>query len=316
MWKEYFYFNKSERRAVLLITILVTLTAALSVILPISRTTRKTVCSQETIEALHAYSLALQSDTFPHRKSSFPSQTSVTVSPHPFNPNTASEKTLAEVGIPVWMVRNILKYRAKGGHFKHPEDLKKLYGITEALYGQLRPWIDLPEKTSSAIAPKQPVEFPQETSAEEQHTPSYNYKQKPAESVQKYPEGTQIDLNLADTAMLKRIPGIGSIIARRIVNYRKKLGGYSSPSQLTEIQPDYAAFLTWFRTDSAHIRKLNLNRTRAKQLLKHPYLNYYQVRVIEEHRKRHGDLQSIRELEMYEEFSADDLKRLEPYISF
>lgn len=39
----------------------------------------------------------------------------------------------------------------------------------------------------------------------------------------KYPEGTQIDLNSADTIELKKIPGIGSGIAGSIVRYRERL---------------------------------------------------------------------------------------------
>ena len=53
--------------------------------------------------------------------------------------------------------------------------------------------------------------------------------------VPKYPEGTVIDLNQADTASLKRIPGIGSGLARMIVAYRNRLGGFYSVSQLQEI---------------------------------------------------------------------------------
>lgn len=42
----------------------------------------------------------------------------------------------------------------------------------------------------------------------------------------KYPEGTLVDLSEADTTELKKIPGIGSGIARMIVAYRKRLGGF------------------------------------------------------------------------------------------
>ena len=44
-----------------------------------------------------------------------------------------------------------------------------------------------------------------------------------------------LDLNRADTAELKKIPGIGSGIARLIVNYRQRLGGFYQIEQLQEI---------------------------------------------------------------------------------
>ncbi len=44
-----------------------------------------------------------------------------------------------------------------------------------------------------------------------------------------------IDLNSADTTALKTLPGIGSYFARKIVEYREELGGYSSKEQLLDI---------------------------------------------------------------------------------
>ena len=48
-------------------------------------------------------------------------------------------------------------------------------------------------------------------------------------------EVTIVDLNKADTSILKRIPGIGSTLARMIVVYRQRLGGFYDVSQLQEV---------------------------------------------------------------------------------
>ena len=48
--------------------------------------------------------------------------------------------------------------------------------------------------------------------------------------------GQTIELNRADTTALKRIPGIGSYYARKIVQHRDKLGGFVSIAQLEELE--------------------------------------------------------------------------------
>ena len=45
----------------------------------------------------------------------------------------------------------------------------------------------------------------------------------------------RIDLNRADTALLRTLPGIGKYFAAKIVEYRDRLGGYSYPEQLLDI---------------------------------------------------------------------------------
>ena len=56
-----------------------------------------------------------------------------------FNPNTADSITFRRLGLPAWMAKNILHYRAKGGKFRKPEDFKKVYGMTEEQYSALLP---------------------------------------------------------------------------------------------------------------------------------------------------------------------------------
>ena len=55
------------------------------------------------------------------------------------------------------------------------------------------------------------------------------------ERVRKFRSDTLLDLNTVDTLLLKRVPGIGSWRARRIVQFRDYLGGYSRVGQLLEI---------------------------------------------------------------------------------
>ena len=53
-----------------------------------------------------------------------------------------------------------------------------------------------------------------------------------------------------------------------------------------------------------------------KELLRHPYMNYKQVQAVMSIRRRKGDITSIRELSILDEFTPEDIFRLEPYLDF
>ena len=63
-------------------------------------------------------------------------------------------------------------------------------------------------------------------------------------------------------------------------------------------------------------RKLWINELEFKELLRHPYLNYKQVRAIMNLRKKKGNIASIHELVMLDEFTSEDIFRIEPYLAF
>lgn len=134
--------------------------------------------------------------------------------------------------------------------------------------------------------------------------------------VEKFSSDTVLDLNTADTLLLKRVPGIGSWRARRIVEFRGHLGGYSRVNQLLEIDGMPDSVFRWFAIKTPVYKKINLNRATADEMAAHPYLTYKQARVVLRHKRLHGPLQSLSQLSLYEEFTGEQLERIEPYVSF
>ena len=199
------------------------------------------------------------------------------------------------------MIKNILHYRYKQGKFRHPEDFRKIYGLTEEQYQTLRPYIQITEDFSSTN--KDTVRL--------LTTPSIQ-----RDTLVKYLPGTIISLNSADTTELKKIPGIGSSIARMIVNYRERLGGFFRIEQLQEIHLKAETLRPWFSIDTHQTRRINVNKAGMERMMHHPYMNYYQAKVIIEYRKKKGFLKSLKQLSLYEEFTPIDLERLEPYICY
>ena len=139
------------------------------------------------------------------------------------------------------------------------------------------------------------------------------------QATEKFPVGTIVELNQADTLTLKKIPGIGSTFARRIVGYRELLGGFCTVERLAEVygidEERYNSLSPWFKVDTTRIRPLPVNQLSYKELLRHPYLNSSQVRQLDRLRRK-APLQSWNDFILLEEFSTVDYQRLRPYLSF
>ena len=137
---------------------------------------------------------------------------------------------------------------------------------------------------------------------------------------EKFEEGTVVELNTADTTTLKKVPGIGSAFASRIVNYRRILGGFHSVTQLSEVygidEERFIALQPWFSADPSQIIKIEVNKIAQDSLQRHPYISYAQARVIMQLRRQKGKLTGWENLQLLKEFTEDDRNRLLPYVSF
>lgn len=136
---------------------------------------------------------------------------------------------------------------------------------------------------------------------------------------EKLASGEQISVNESDTAEWKKIPGIGSAYAQRIVKYQESLGGYTSVNQLKEVYgmtDELFEKIEPFVREEGNVQKIKVNQWEFKQLLRHPYLEYNQVKAIFDLRKRKGRVASVEQLSLLEEFSDKDMERLRPYLDF
>ena len=130
---------------------------------------------------------------------------------------------------------------------------------------------------------------------------------------------TILDLNRCDTAELQLIRGIGRYTAIRIVQYRQRLGGYYSPSQLTDEFFDKLrldTLLAHFTADPADIQLIPVNKASVDRLSHHPYLRYEQAKAIYTLHRKKIRITSIDDLRSLPELKEEDIRRLEPYLSF
>jgi len=67
----------------------------------------------------------------------------------PFDPNTVDRSGLLSLGFSNYQAKNLLRYRKKGGLIRKPDDLLKLYGMTDSLYNNLKPFVCIPSQSVS-----------------------------------------------------------------------------------------------------------------------------------------------------------------------
>ena len=244
----------------------------------------------------------------------------------PFDPNTADSTQLLRLGLQPWQVRNIYKYRAHGGIYRCKEDFARLYGLTVKDYRRLEPYIRISNDYQPAstlvegrrnvhderIAGRQKDTVRERTvggqrDTSHSYTPLYPVKLKDTE---------RVVLNTADTTQLKRVPGIGSYFARRIMRYGQQLGGYVSVDQLDEIEDFPEDAKKYFVIEQPVVRKVNVNQLTVQQLRRHPYINYFQAKEIVNYRRTKGPLHSLDELRLSRDFPPEAIRRLEPYVEF
>lgn len=131
-----------------------------------------------------------------------------------------------------------------------------------------------------------------------------------------------VELNTADTTLLKQLRGIGSGYAKMIVNYRTKLGGFYSKEQLLEVYrfpaETYAKIEHQLWVDTTYIQKLPINRLSIDQLKRHPYIRYFQAKSLYDNRlnKPEQRYNALDDLVEDRDVTPQFIAKIAPYLSF
>lgn len=221
-----------------------------------------------------------------------------------FDPNKISKEDLIRLGVSPNVAQTLINYRKKGGKFFKKKDILKIYGLDKELYTKLEPYIQLKgiikekyheNKTDSQVSRlKNPI----------------------ADSSQGIK--TIVELNSADTSQLLSVRGIGPVYSKRILAYRKLLGGFVRKSQLLEVygldSNTYNKVNAKISIDTSQVRKISLKNSTFKQLLKHPYLKYADVLAIVTYKESKGDIKNVDELLKNKIIDKKTFKKVEPYL--
>lgn len=217
-----------------------------------------------------------------------------------FDPNTLSAVDWTRLGIRDKTISTIEKYLSHGGHFYKPEDIGKIWGLHEEDIKRLLPYVRIGNKSvvKQFSSPLPPVHS---------YKTFIKIEQKP------------FDINIADSAMLDSLPGIGPKLAKRMLAFREKLGGFVSVDQVKETYalPDstFNKIKPKIFIGKSNLKKININTCTLDELKIHPYIRYTLANPIIQYRTQHGSFTSIEDIKKIVVISDEIYEKISPYLT-
>ncbi len=127
-----------------------------------------------------------------------------------------------------------------------------------------------------------------------------------------------IDINIADTLLLKSLSGIGPVLSKRIVEYRGKLGGFLNKEQLKEIYgfriETYDKIKNKIEVLDSTIIRININTVSIEAFKNHPYINWNLANSIVNYREQHGQYTSIEKIKSIHLVVDEIYRKIAPYL--
>ena len=265
-----------------------------------------------------------------------------------FNPNTIGADSLQLLGFSPKQAQSILNYRNKGGKFRVKRDFAKLYVVDSAKYAALVPYILLPDSIPAGNVQKK-SNSRTNLSAEKRNVQEMGDSctnlsagkrnvQKMGDSCTNLSAGKAnvyggkvernryvCNLNRADSAQLVQLYGIGGYFAKKILQYRERLGGsFADKRQLLEIegfgQERYEKIEGSVVVLREDIKGFSLLDAGKEALEKHPYIGPYAARGILTYIKLKGkeyfkdNLQLLQELVKEHIITENNALRIREYL--
>lgn len=304
MFKDFFYFSGAQRSGIVVLFVVLLLSFVTLQLLPVFFPEPSVDIDDPVfMDDVRNFEASLQRvDTMKRWRNNYwpathynfqrPSNDVITAELFPFDPNTLDSAGLVQLGIPRHVVKNILRYRIKGGYYSSAQRFSETYGLSPDLFTRLQPFIVIETSlvTQTKIQDSEPsFELP-------------------------------VEINSADSTLLMTLKGVGRGIATSILRYRKASGGFVHVEQLREVYGMTDEIFTnlkpFISIDSTKVTKIRINTASVDKLRAHPYLNFYQAKAIYELRRKKGRLHAIRELEKLEELDSETVQKITSYLSF
>jgi competence protein ComEA len=218
----------------------------------------------------------------------------------PFDPNTLPQEGWQRLGLAEKTARTIVNYRNKGGKFRRPADINKIWGIKKEDAERLLPFVRLAVETPAS------------------QTQSFMQKEvtatKPA--ARKIPAA--VEINTATEKEWVSLPGIGEVLAKRILKFREHAGGFTT---IEQVRKTYGLADSVFQRISAYLKidvkflpQLDLNTVSAYDLRRRLNIDDAVARAMVAYRKRSGPYLSIDDLKKIVLMSDTLFQRIAPLV--
>jgi competence ComEA-like helix-hairpin-helix protein len=297
-WKEFFTYNKAERKGIFILTTIIVLMILYQIVSPylfIKQVDDFSAFEEMLIDLdLTRDSLAQQSKNYISDPTNQSKSKSHQTRLKNFDPNNASESDWQSFGLNARQIKIIKKYLSKGGRFNTPEDLRKMYCLSTGECDLLIPYVLIQEPLKGEL-----------TGFELEYSKSKTLK--------------IIEINAADFETLLEVSGIGPSTAKSIINYRQRLGGFCCLEQLREVYSvdsarfDQIAPNFVVNTDSIH--PVNINKADYFLLKKHPYMTKALAYEIIQYRKINGNYKRLEEIKNVKGVTTAIYQKINKYLS-
>lgn len=293
-WKgrlaEYFTFTLNERWAVL---ILVLIMLVLFIVPRFFQSPAAAIIIEDSLVLKAMSKIDTANVERPHK--SFPAfkrklTTETRVERFYFDPNTITAADWMRLGIKEKTALTICKYREKGGKFRSAADLEKIYGLPPDLVKELKPFVRI-------VAPE---------------TFSKNNFHYPAKKTP-----SRVKINLSDSLEWEALPGIGARLASRILNFRNRLGGFYSVSQVAEVyglqDSVFNKIEPFLQADDHPLQLIPINSATMDEMARHPYIRRPIASAIVQYRAVHGRFQQLEDLKKIHLVGPDEYIKISRY---
>jgi competence protein ComEA len=220
-----------------------------------------------------------------------------------FDPNTLPTEGWQKLGLRDKTIGTIQNYLNKGGKFRKPEDLQRIYGLFPNEFERIAPYIKIESASETNTYKDFTNNQPSENPLAKTYTSRYSV----------------VDINSADTTALIALPGIGSKLATRIITFRDKLGGFYSIAQVGETfgLPDstFQKVKQYLKIENTSLKKFNINKATIDELKAHPYIRYSLANPIIAYRNEHGPFAKVEDIKKVMMVTDEVYNKIVPYLT-
>ncbi|MBP2832217.1 helix-hairpin-helix domain-containing protein [Aquimarina sp. U1-2] len=215
-----------------------------------------------------------------------------------FNPNFISDFKGYQLGLSPKELDRLTAFRQQGKWVNSIADFKKVTQVSDSLLSVIAPLFKFPDWLAKRTTVKR--EYKKRTI-----TKTLNQKG---------------DLNTVTAATLQQQIELPDFIARRIVNYRNKIGGFIHDLQLKDVSGLFdnqrrKILASYTVKTSKPVKKININEASIKQLLEIPYFDFETAIEIKDLIDNHGIISDFNELGKIEGFSLEKIDRIALYLT-
>lgn len=207
--------------------------------------------------------------------------------------NHLSASDMRDYGFPKHWIDAVFTYKRNSGFVRSEEDLKLLCGSDSNMFYTLRPVVYYKYARDSVG-----------------HESKRSFKGLAKQT---------FDINRARAEEWAELPGIGPVLAKRILRFSESLGGFYSVHQIGEVYGIDSALLVRLLPRlvcSGEVKKIAVNSVDAASLEKHPYISRKQAATLVQYRTQHGNFTDISSLEPLALWDPATRRKIEPYLDF